>query len=880
MNPATPQLPCLLIWLVERFCDEALVEEFCGDLAELHALRANAPFAGLRIWFDGLSLLRVHFRRQRRPAPFFLSPSMLRNYFLVAVRSLKRHAAFTSINVVGLSFSMAVALILMLFIRQSEHTDEFHEHSDRVVRVYSDFKASFNRSNALYGTSPASLADLMESSIPGVEKVARLRDGFRGTLQVGDTGLPLNGLWADPGFFDLFSFALASGDPATALSEPGSIVLSPAEAKKFFGGADPLGQTMSVVGDREYTVTGVLERDDYPSIIPVTAIASYASLESDPDQAEMLSLWYASIYRSYTFALLGEDTRIDDVQGAVRDFIPVHFSSFENNQLHDLVVQPLEDISLGVQMGNELGANLPRGAAWFLVTLAMVILLTACFNYVGLTVSRSLKRSREVGVRKVFGAARSHISSQFLFETVVVSALSALFAIVLLQWLVPAFNSLSFVSMAGLSLTLDWAGDPGLYGFFALFTLSVAIIAGAYPALFLSRFRPAIAVKGLAAISGGNGSRLRKGLVVVQFAISLVFLIIAVTMVRQARYMQQSDYGFQEENVVNVRLFDVPFDRFQARVSQSANVESVSGMSIIPAMGSRSDVWVSVPGAADDDNVKGYQFSIDANLIDNLELTLLAGSNVPDTAPFSDSRSVVVNETLLSQLQLGSAVEAVGKTFIMGDSTRVQIAGVLKDFHADDLSNPMAPYIFLYDPGNLRWANVRLAPGRMEAGMQDIREAWTAMGHPRAVDMAQFEVQLKENFTNLMTRDMYRLIGFIALLAVIIACLGLLGIASYNVESRTREISIRKVLGADARTVVLLLSREFLILIGIATVLALPIGWFLANDWLQGFAYRINPGPGTLGLGLGILLVIAAVSIGSQTLKAALSNPIEHLHAE
>lgn len=866
--------------MVDRFCHEAVVEEFCGDLEELHDLRRGQTLAGLRMWMDGLSLLRFHFRRHRRHVPFFLSPGMLRNYFLVAIRSLRRHAAFSAINVIGLSFAMAVALILILFIRQADQKDEFHAHADRIVRVYSDFKSSFNRSNALYGTSPASLADLMQEQVPGVEKVTHVRGGFRGTLQYGDTGLPLRGLWADPAFFEVFSFELKSGDPATALAEPGSIVLSPTEARKFFGEEDPMGKTMTVVGNRDYTVTGVLARDDYPTMFPLTALASYASAESDTGMRQMLDRWYASIYNSYTFVLLEEDADPDAVQARVRSLIPTHFAEFEGNRLHDLVVQPLRDISLGVEMGNEMGSNLPGTAAWFLLTLAGIILLTACFNYVGLTVSRSLKRSREVGVRKVFGAVRSHISSQFLFETIVVSGLSVLLAIVLLQWLVPAFNAFSFVSQTGMYLSLDWAGDPGLYAVFVLFTLVVALVAGCYPALFLSRFRPADAVKGLAGISGGSGSRLRKGLVVVQFTISLVFLITAIVMVRQARFMQQGDYGFNSENVVNVRLFDVPFERFRDRVSQSANVEKVSGLSVIPALGSRSDVWVSMPGATDDENVKGYRFAIDPNLVDNLGLEILAGSNVQEGVFYEDSRQVLVNETLLDRLQLGAPVEAIGKEFIMGDSTRVTISGVLRDFHADDLSNAITPNVFFHQPQMISWANVRLAPGQLDAGMADIREAWTAMGHPRSVDMEVFETQLEQNFVNLMTRDMYRLIGFIAFLAVTIACLGLLGIASFNVENRTREISIRKVLGAEVKTLVMLLSREFLILIGVATIVALPLAWKLTDMWLQGFAYRISPGAGTLGLGLLILLTIAATAIGSQTLKAALANPIDHLHDE
>ena len=875
-----PPVPRLLVWLVERFCHEAVVEEFRGDLDELHSIRQDRPLAGIRIWLDGISLLRFHFRRRRRPSSFFLTPSMLRNYFFVAIRSLRRHAAFAAINVIGLSFAMAVALILILFIRQADQKDEFHANADRIVRVYSDFKSSFNRSNALYGTSPAALADLMQEQVPGVEKVTHVRGGFRGTLQYGDTGLPLRGLWADPAFFEIFSFELKSGDPATALAEPGSIVLSPSEAEKFFGDEDPMGKTMTVVGNRDYTVTGILARDDYQTMFPLKALASYASAESDAGMRQMLDRWYASIYNSYTFVLLDENANPADVQDRVRDLIPVHFAEFEGNRLHDLVVQPLEDISLGVEVGNEMGSNLPDTAAWFLLTLAGIVLLTACFNYVGLTVSRSLKRSREVGVRKVFGAARTHISSQFLFETIVVSGLSVVFAILLLQWMVPAFNSFSFVSQTGMYLNLDWAGDPGLYAVFALFSLAVAFIAGFYPALFLSRFSPAAAVKGLSGIGGGSGSRLRKGLVVVQFSISLVFLVTATVMVRQARFMQQGDYGFDSSNVVNVQLFDVPFERFRDQVSRSANVENVSGISVIPAMGSRSDVWVSSPGASDEEAVKGYRYAIDPNLVDNLHLEVIAGSNVQDGVKYEDSRQVLVNETLLTRLQLGAPGEALGKEFIMGDSTRVTITGVLKDFHADDLSNAITPNVFFHQPEMISWANVRLVPGQMDAGLEDIREAWRAMGHPRNAEMEIFDTQLEQNFVNLMTRDMYRLIGFIAFLAVMIACLGLLGIASFNVENRTREISIRKVLGADIGTLIYLLSREFIILIGIATVIALPLAWMLTENWLQGFAYRINPGVGTLGLGLLILLVIAASAIGSQTLKAALANPIDHLHEE
>ncbi|MFT5517338.1 MAG: putative ABC transport system permease protein, partial [Rhodothermales bacterium] len=558
--------------------------------------------------------------------------------------------------------------------------------------------------------------------------------------------------------------------------------------------------------------------------------------------------------------------------------IPVHFAARDDNRLVNLVVQRVPDMSLGVSMGNELGAMLPGAAAWFLGALALMILLTACFNYVGLTVSRAMKRSREVGVRKVFGAARSHITVQFIIEAVAISSLSVLVAVGLLRWMVPSFNSMSFVSQTGMTLLVDYGSDLGLYGVILIFTLTVGLIAGLYPALFLSRFQPADAVKGMTDRSGKGGSALRKSLVVIQFSLSLIFVIVTLTMSRQANFMQQADYGFAQSNIINVRLFDVPFERFRDGLASSSSVERVSGISNIPALGSRSDRWVSNAGMAIEDRVKAYQYAIDENLVETLELDLIAGTNLTPEMDFTTSRRVLVNEKLLQRLNLGAAADAVGESFIMGDSTVLSIAGVLRDFNTDPLTSAISPNLFVYDTASISWANVRLVPGRLEDGVEDIKAAWTAMGHPRQVDYAVFEAQLKDNFVNLLVRDMYRLIGFIAMLTVIIACLGLLGIASFNVERRTREISIRKVLGAEVSGLVRMLSREFLILIGIAAVVSIPIAWVASTFFLQAFEYRVNMGVGTVALGLFAILAVTLSIIGSQTVKAALSNPVDNLH--
>ena len=372
--------------------------------------------------------------------------------------------------------------------------------------------------------------------------------------------------------FDIFSFELSDGNPKTALLNPYSIVLNPATAEKFFADANPIGEVLSVDGQGEFTVTGLLDRDNYPSHIPLAAIASYATLESDSATVAMLDDWTRSIYRSYTYIKLEETASSSAVQTRIDGLITTTFTERNENRLHGLIMLPLSKISLGPMLGNELGTTIPKGVAFFLSGLALIILLTACFNYVGITVSRSLKRVREVGVRKMLGARRFNVFAQFIVEALVVSTLAVLGATHLLTWLVQGFNSMTFVSMLGATLSVNFGSDPGLYLVLALFTLAIAFIAGLYPAVYLSRFQPARAMKGTGDLSAAGGSRLRKTLVVVQFSLSIVFIVVTTTMFRQSNFMLTADYGFEQENIVNVQMFSVPYPNFKQELASSPNI--------------------------------------------------------------------------------------------------------------------------------------------------------------------------------------------------------------------------------------------------------------------------------------------------------------------
>ncbi len=797
---------------------------------------------------------------------------MLATYLLVAFRTIRRYVIYSTINVLGLSASMAMGLLMILFIRDQASRDHFHEHADRTYRIYSDFKSAVNRDKGLYATSPANLAGLISESVPGVEEATRMRKSLRGTIVYKGTGIPLNGFYADEHFLSMFSFGLQSGDPKTALARPNSVVLTPAVAAQFFGDANPVGEVLAVEGGQAFTVTGLFEESDYPSHIPLSVVASYASIEGD----SLLSDWTRSIYRSYTYIRLRDDADPEGVQNAISSLLPIHFAERDNNRLHALNLQPIGDINFGLLLGNEIGTVLPRPIILFLAALALMVLLTACFNYVGLTVSRALTRAREVGLRKMSGASRSQVFTQFLIESLVISLVAVVCAGIGLVWLIPGFNALTFVSFSGTALSINYLHDPGLYLVLAVFTLSIALIAGLYPALYLSRFSPAIAVKGRADNTGKGGSRIRKALVIVQFSLSIIFIVFTSVMIRQSNHMIDADYGFTRENIINVRLFGVPYENFRADLSQSPNVEMISGTSPLPASGSRQDRWIKTAGM--DQPIKGYAYFIDENFTDNLDIGLLAGTNLGPDFTGESGEAVLVNRTLLQQLDLGTPIEAIGKSFVVNETAEVRIAGVLADYRADVLTQDTSPIFLEYDPENIGWANVRAVPGRIDEAMNDIRRAWTNMGTVTALKAELFDSQIDNSFVNQGLRDGLKIVGFTGILALIIACLGLLGIASFNVERRTREISIRKVLGATAPAVVALLSREFVVLTAVASLIGLPLAWIASRSWLDLFAYRINLGLGTLVFGIGVILSLVLVVTGSQSVRAALQNPVDNLH--
>ncbi|MGH7598072.1 MAG: FtsX-like permease family protein, partial [bacterium] len=504
-----------------------------------------------------------------------------------------------------------------------------------------------------------------------------------------------------------------------------------------------------------------------------------------------------------------------------------------------------------------------------------VIMVPAIFNYMSLTVARSLKRAKEIGVRKVVGAQRLQIIGQILCESIVVAMLALVPSIALLDLLLPLFNGFDFVEY----LAVNWKTDWRVYGFFIAFSLGAGLLAGLFPAIFLSTMRPAQVLKGLSRIRGFSGLTVRKVFLVIQFALSLFFIIINTLFYRQFKFMLNADYGFDKERVVSVYLQDVPYDLFRNELLRHADIAGVSAASHLIG---RANVLPHLPIQSGNlsEPIKAVNFYISENHLENLDFVLLAGRSFSNRFATDSTQAVILNKMATGRLGFDEARAAVGQVITVGENAGMQVIGVVQDFHYARLQNSIDPVILRYAPAKFTFAMARVAPGDMTKAMGVIEASWQKL----SVNLQPLHYQFLDEFIlgayNDM-RDIILFLGIIAGLAIFIACLGLLGMAIFSAESRVKEIGIRKVFGASAAKIALLLSQDLVKLLAFAVLLVTPLLFAFINFmFLENVAFRITLGPEIFIPGLALVALLAFMTIASQTLKAAQANPVEALRYE
>lgn len=816
---------------------------------------------------------------------------MFKNNLKIAFRNLSRYRFYTLINVTGLAVGIACCLLIVMFVNDELGYDRYHEKSSSIYRITR--YALFNEQEFHFPVNPAPLAETVVNEIPEVEYAVRFRGQgsyLVSTKEDPETFKEKYIIFSDKDFFKVFSVPLLAGNPATALAEPQSVAISASTAKKYFGEKDPLHQTLLFNGEDEYNVTAVFEDMPAQGHIKFDFLLSMGSLEESKS-----TMWLSNNFYTYLLLKEGTDSKVVEqklnrlaekyVVPQMVEMIGKTVEEFEaaGNKLV-FHLQPLTDIYLKSTFSFDIGINSDITYVYLFTAIALFILIIACINFMNLSTARSANRAKEVGVRKALGSFRSHLIRQFLIESILLSIMAFVLAIVLANTALPFFNSFS-----GKSLEIPYE-SPMFYVIILSSVLAIGTLAGIYPAFFLSTFKPANVLKGKST-RGFGGSVLRKGLVVFQFFISILLMIGTVAVYQQLRFIQNKKLGFEKEQVIMVSdayMLGEQLRAFKEELRQLPQVASVSASSYIPISGyNRSDMtyWKEGKGPTQDNMINMQSWVVDHDYVKTMGMELIHGRNFErDMA--SDSTAVILNESAFKAHGLRWGENNVIKTFaydfrrgqvIPGEYWTYRVIGVIEDFHFESMKLEIGSLGLMLGK-NAGVVSVRINSDSFEQALASIEGKWDKFA-PHLSFNYRF---LDDEFGN-MYRAESRLAGIFSLfagLAIFIGCLGLFALAAFMAEQRTKEIGIRKVLGASVGGIVLLLSKEFGKLIIVSFLVSAPLAWWSIREWLANYSYSVDLGLGVYFYAGLTALVIAWLTIGFQAVRAAKSDPVQSLRSE
>ncbi|AHM62853.1 hypothetical protein D770_23040 [Flammeovirgaceae bacterium 311] len=800
---------------------------------------------------------------------------------------------FSLINILGLATGMAICLLIVLFVQSELGYDQHHEKADRIHRVA--LERIYPGRSSFYAMIPASIGEAIETEFPEVEQRVRIFN-FTGDnnfyLKVGEQVYEDKNVFAaDSNFFEVFSADFIAGDRATALKQPNSIVLNRSTAKRMFGTAEQaIGKQVSMDGDEEnnsYQITAVVE--DWPenSHFTFNILISSAGFQGLQNQN------YIN-FSAHTYLLLQPNASAAALEAklpvVIEKYVAGAVSQNFNQSWKDFqaagngyryFLQPLQDIHLHSDLEAELGVNGSVNSIYIFSVVAVFILFLACINFINLSTAQSMERAKEVGIRKTFGSEKQDIIGQFLMESTLISLLALLVAFFIILLLLPVFNDISGKQLSILDLL-----QPLNLLLMLLFATVVGIVAGLYPAFVLSSFKPITVLKGRFK-SNKYGLALRNGLVVFQFAISVVLIIAAMIVNQQMDYMLGDSLGFRKELVLMIDRTDLLQQQGQAFKAELAAIPGVSGVAATTAIPGQSNFFgATLQPVGSTEQLTGRGIMVDEEFLNVLDLELVEGRFFSKSFG-TDSMSVVINEKAAKDLGLtnpvGARVHSVGDFFNAPDGSFYDytIVGVVKDFHFQSLHQKIAPLAFfnLSKFGNATpVTTVRLQGDNLQATLKKIDATWSSFIKDRPITYSFLDETLAQQY--LSEQRAQKVFSIFSSLAIFIACIGLLGLVAYTTQQRIREISIRKTLGASAGNIINLLLKDFMKLILIASVLAFPVAWWGMNKWLQDFAYRIDVEVWVfIAAGIAATLV-AFLTISFQAVKAATANPIKNLRTE
>jgi putative ABC transport system permease protein len=794
---------------------------------------------------------------------------MIKNYFKVAFRNLWRYKGFSLINIMGLAIGMTACYLICLYVNFELSYDAFNSKADRIYRIVADIKTP---TEVINGDRPAwAVPPNIKDEFTEVKSVVRIVPEEDLLVRKDDTKY-LEGkvLWADSSLFQVFDFDLQRGDPQTVLREPSSMVLSETAARKYFGKSDPVGQTLQVGDEGQLMkVTGIMK--DIPEnsqirgemILSMTTVIKLWNPRLD-------SAW--SNYGAYAYLLLNPGVDAKALEKRFPAFLEKrNGTEMKRSQMYPtLFLEPLKDVYLRSTRDGHKKGNITN--VYIFSVVAIFILLIACFNFINLTTARSAERSREVGIRKVVGAERTQLMRQFIGESIII-CLIAFFLTVIFSWLLlPLFNEL-----AGKTISSS-IFENAAYLLILFFTaIVIGVLAGVYPALVLSAFKPVIVLKGRFS-TGTRGMLLRRTLVVSQFTISIGLIIATIIVYNQMSYMRNQDLGFNKDQIMVMNTYGVPARyAFKDAIAGIPAVKSIATSLSVPG-GRHSGAYSEIENIKGDLQVANLDlYFVDFDYINQFELKIVAGRPFSREFTTDSSQAMILNEAAVKMFGYASPEQAIGKRFKQW-GREGQIIGVMKDFHYHSLQLPIKPLSMRIERGNDHLISVKVSAVNMSATIAAIEKEWKKFIPGRPFGYYFLDEYFDRQYRS--EERFGRLFLNFAILAIFISCLGLLGLASYSTIQRTKEIGIRKVMGASVTNIVALLSRDFLRLVAIAALIAFPVAWFAMSRWLDDFAYRTGVSWWVF-IASGILAaLIALFTISFQAVKAAVANPIKSLRTE
>ncbi len=792
---------------------------------------------------------------------------MLRNYFKIAIRNLWKHKAFSFINIFGLSVGMTACFLIFLYVNFELSYDNFHLKEDRIYRVVADIKTPTETIN---GNGPSWAVPPHISEFPEVSAAVRVLSDVilfkKDNLTFNET----ESLWADADFFTVFDYKLLKGNPLTVLKEPFSIVLSESSAKKYFGDDDPIGQVIQITDDAfPSTVTGIMEDIPVNSQIQGDVVISMTTITKK--FAEGVDNQWGN-YGPFAYLLLKPGTNAAGLESKLPAFLE-KWSGKEmskSQMFPTLLLEPLKDVYLKSDRGGFVTGNIKNVYVFSIV--AMLILLIACINFVNLTTARSSERAKEVGIRKVVGAAKFQLARQFIGESVLISLIAFLLTLIVSSLLLPSFNQL-----AGKTISQGIFDTPSYTLLLFLTAIGIGLLAGIYPALILSSFKPTTVLKGRFS-TGTKGSFLRKSLVISQFTISIALIIGTIVVYSQMSYMGNLDLGFKKDQILVVDTnSDKNRDVLKQAISDLSNIKNVSLSSSVPGTGNPA-AYSEIENIKGDLQVANLDlYFVDFDYISLFDIQLVAGRPFSSEFKTDNTQAMVLNEAAVKMFGYSSPEQAIGKRFKQW-GREGKIIGVIKDFHFQSLKNPIKPLSMRIEADRHDYLSINVPSSNLASTIVTVEKEWK-----KIIPNKPFSYYFLDEFFSRQYKSeeqFGKLFLNFALLAIFLSCLGLLGLASYTTMQRTKEIGIRKVMGASVSSILNLLSRDFLKLVVISFFVATPVSWYFMQKWLMDFAYRTNIGWWVFVVAGVIAILIALITISFQSIKAARSNPIKSLKTE